>query len=107
MSKIANFSLRNWSFTFARLQKRLKETLNQRFAVLRYGCESKLLNLSSFDKSNVTRMDYMFAGGRINTIIVSDGWITENVVSENGMFTFCGGLTTCHRPQLAKVKSTG
>ena len=55
-------------------------------------CESKLLNLSSFDTHNVTVMDQMFAFSGFKTIIVGDGWTTENVSSGYGMFALCGQL---------------
>lgn len=54
--------------------------------------EKRLLNLSSFDTRNVTKMDYMFGGSNVKTIIVGDGWTTENVASGYGMFAFCRGL---------------
>ena len=57
-----------------------------------FDTEKRLLNLSSFDTRNVTKMDYMFGGSNVKTIIVGDGWTTENVASAYGMFAFCGGL---------------
>ena len=57
-----------------------------------FNTEKRLLNLSSFDTRNVTKMDYMFGGSNVRTIIVGDGWTTENVASAYGMFAFCGNL---------------
>ena len=54
--------------------------------------EKRLLNLSSFDTRNVTKMDRMFSGSNVKTIIVGDGWTTENVASAYGMFAVCGSL---------------
>ena len=57
-----------------------------------FDTEKRLLNLSSFDTRNVTKMDYMFGRSNVKTIIVGDGWTTENVASAYGMFAVCGSL---------------
>ena len=51
------------------------------------------LDLSSFNTSAVTNMNSMFYNcTKLETIIVGDGWSTENVTTSEYMFRFCSKL---------------
>ena len=49
------------------------------------------LDLSNFDTSKVTSMDYMFQNDtKLNTIYVGSKWIINNNTSTTNMFNGCG-----------------
>ena len=51
------------------------------------------LDLSSFDTSNVTKMNYMFYDClKLTTIYISDLWNTNSVTSSDNMFYNCTSL---------------
>jgi surface protein len=50
------------------------------------------LDLGGFDTSNVTNMDSMFNGAKIQTIYVSSKWNTNKVTSSSNMFSGCTNL---------------
>jgi len=52
-----------------------------------------VLDLSSFDTSNVLSMSYMFKGcGELNIIYVGDNWTIESVTIGEDMFAGCTKL---------------
>ena len=56
-----------------------------------YGCKAKLLNLSSFNTSNVTDMNRMFAECKAKSIDLSS-FDASNVIYMNYMFAECQSL---------------
>ena len=67
---------------------------NTDYSYLFYNCNKPTLDVSRFDTSKVTNMQYMFYSCKSLISIDVSNWNTSNVTSMNNMFSNCNKLTS-------------